>query len=514
MDKYSLPVCTEVFSVCLEKPVTFEDVLPEYCPGIRKILKADAVVNAADSSLSGGVIEVSAPCEIRVIYLADNGSLKAVSFSHGLDYSADASKISETDGEMKIFSKLCVPKVYAKPRSARSIEIKLDTSVSISVCTFGKTELFDSDLSGDTETRSASEVMTERIVAEKNNIEISDTITLDAALPAASEIIDRSLSILSSDCTPENGVLKFNGNAVFKCTYKAVSSREDGESEYIYLKKDIPVSGEIENEGISPDCKAVLDLSLCELDVTLSADPYGENRIIGVSAVSCAHAELFKSKELEFTYDGFCSSYECDFESTVYGFDTLASMIDKSFQMSESIPLNGISLTEITDTQLKLGTYSTELHEGKVLVSAKAYAVITGSDANGEPCCIEHRFVIKQSLDETEPASDRKYILCCNASSGEALLKDGELILDYTFKADGARLERKSINAISGADIHYDKPKPICRSEYIIYYPDKKETLWDIAKKYEIPQKKLAAANGIDETQVLNRKTVLIPCIS
>ena len=188
-------------------------------------------------------------------------------------------------------------------------------------------------------------------------------------------------------------------------------------------------------------------------------------------------------------------------------------MIKRSYNLSENIPLNNISLTEITDAELKLGSYSTELHEGKIFISAKAYALITGSDANGEPCCIDHRFTVKQCIDDTGNISEKKYIVCCNASPGEATLKDGELSLEYTLKTDGAVLKKNTVKAISDARIFYDKPKPLCRSEYIIYYPDKKETLWDIAKKYEIPQKTLADANGINEEQALNKKTVLIPCI-
>lgn len=513
MDKYSLPVCTEAFSASFEKPVSFEDILPEYCPGIRKILKADAYVKAADTNFSGGVISVSAPCEIRVLYFADNGALKSVSFSHNLDFAADSSKMTDNRGEPSFFAKICIPRVYAKNKSIRSIETKLDALVSISACTSEVVKLFESDLSGDTETKRTTSIMTKRIISESRDGEISDTITLDNSLPDASEIIDYSVCIsdFSSEC--RNEMLVYTGNAVFKCTYKTVLTKEDGENEYIYLKKTIPFEGNIAHEGISENGRCVLDITPCETDISLSADPYGENRIIGISVNYCTHAEIFCDKEVEFTYDGFCSSYECEFENTEYCFDTFSDMISRSCNLSEIIPLNGISLTEITDTELKLGSYSTELHDGKVFVSAKAYAVIMGSDANGEPCCIDHRFTIKECVDDTEHSSDRKYIICCNASAQEATLKDGELTLGYTLKADGVILERNTVKAISDANVFYDKPKPVCRSEYIIYYPDKKETLWDIAKKYEIPQKKLAEANGIDESQTLNRKTVLIPCV-
>ena len=513
MDKYSLPICTEVFSASVEKPSVFEMILPEYCPGIKKILKADAVTGVPDCTFSGGIINVSTPCDVRVVYTAENGSLKSVSFSHTVETALDASKITAESGDVKIFSKVNIPKVYVKLKSARSAEAKLEAPVSVSAYIFEETPLFVPNSTGDTETRCVSETMTKRTITESSGSEISDIITLDSSLPAASELTDRSLSLFLNGTECKDGGIKYKGIGIFKCTYKTSATPDSSDSEYIYLKKEIPFEGEIQHDSITPSSSVLVDIALNSLDVTISADPYGENRIIGVNGTYGTHTQIFNNKEVEFTHDGFCAMYECDFENTVYGYDKLTDVICKNDNMKEIIPLNGANLTEITDSELRIGTYSTEFNDRKVYAVAKMYAVITGSDDKGEPICIEHRFTVRQNIDDTALTTDRKYIICCQTVSGEISLKDGELTLDYIFKTDGAVLEKKCITAISEALISYDKPKPLCRSEYIIYYPDKHETLWDIAKKYEIPQKQLAAANGMETTQTLNKKTVLIPCI-
>ena len=512
MDKYSLPVCTEVFSSATEKPSVFEAVLPEYCPGMKKVLKADAVAGNADASLSGGIINISVPCDVHLVYVSDSGSLKSVSFSHIAETVFDASKISDFPGETKLFTRICIPKVYAKPKSARSAEIKLELLASVSVCVFDEAPLFSPGSSCDIETKCAGEKIIKRSVLRSDGNEISDSVNLDSTLPAASELVDRSFSIFpdSTECT--DGSIKYKGTGIFKCTYRTASENNKNDGEYIYLKKNIPIEGEIMSENVTKDSRVILDLSPTRLDVSLSVDPYGENRIITVNITYSAHAEVFNDRYVEFTHDGFCSLYECEFENTVYNCDILTNLVNKKEDMSEEIPLNGASITEITDAEIKIGNYSTELSDGKVYALAKVYAVITGSNDNGEPCVIEHRFTVKQYIDDNDLSTEKKYIICCNAIPQDANLKDGVLTLDYIFRTDGAISEKKRINAISDAQILYDKPKPLCRSEYIIYYPDRNETLWDIAKKYEIPKKKIADANGIDESQTLNRKTVLIPC--
>lgn len=512
MDKYSLPVCTEVFSSAVEKSTVFEAILPDYCPGIRKIIKADAVAKMPKAEYSSGVINTECTCIVKVLYMSENSSMKSVAFNHEFECSFDASKTDSSLSTPEIFVKVSIPKVYAKPKSARSAEIKLDAAVSVAAYYSEEIPLFSNDASQDAETSRTTAIVTGRYILAEGGHELSDTINLDETMPAASEITDSSLMLSVIDKSFADGFIKYKGNAVFKCTYKSSYADENGENQYIYCKKDIPFEGEITSEKITSDSKALLDITPNALDVNLSADPYGENRIISISGDYAVHAEIFNDKEAEFTRDGFCPSYECSFESSVYNYEKLCDCFDICKELTEVIPLDGVRLAGITDTELKTGNYYTELHDGTVRLCAKANAIITGSDDSGEPVCIEHRFTIKQDIDDSLAESDKKYIVCCNAAAKDAVIKDGELSFDYIFNASTAILDRISTKAINGVDIFYDKPKPVCRSEYIIYYPDKSETLWDIAKKYEIPQKKLCDANGIEDSKTLNKKTVLIPC--
>ena len=58
-----------------------------------------------------------------------------------------------------------------------------------------------------------------------------------------------------------------------------------------------------------------------------------------------------------------------------------------------------------------------------------------------------------------------------------------------------------------------DKPKPVCRAEYIVCYPEPHEDLWSIAKKYEMPREALRNANGLTgDALPQGKRTVVIPC--
>lgn len=513
MEKYLLPQCNEVFSATMEKPSVFEAILPEYCPGIRKIIKADAVASVSDTAVSNGKIIIYCNADVRVLYLAENGALRSVSFPHSFESTFDISRAERFEGELNVCAKVNVLKAYAKQNGARSTEIRIDAPVYVSVYCCSDIELFTTDKSGDTETRRINEYVTERTILAGVDTELTDIVTLDENLPALSELTDRSIKFYITETTVENGILKYSGNSVFKCTYRAESNNENGESEYIYLKKDIPFSGELYSEKITEASQCMADVFPVSLDIEVSADPYGENRILNVSAHYCTGVDVFCEREVEFTCDGFCAAYECDFENTVYTYDVLSDIVRKDETFTENIPLGGVKLAEITDTDICIGNCTTELSDGMVYIAAKANAVICGSDDRGEMCCIDQKIVIRVPVGTEVANPGNRYVSHMRAIPKDAYLKDGEAVFSFDTSVEAAVLEKRTKKAISTSVINYEMPKPLCRSEYIIYYPDKNETLWDIAKKYEIPQSKIASANGIDVNDTLNKKTVLIPCI-
>ena len=103
-------------------------------------------------------------------------------------------------------------------------------------------------------------------------------------------------------------------------------------------------------------------------------------------------------------------------------------------------------------------------------------------------------------------------LLNTQVASCFATLRDGQILLDADAETDGIILEKCRVDAIVGADIHYDSPKPQCKSEYIICYPSGSETLWDISKKYEISREELKKANNLESENISGRKTIIIPC--
>ncbi len=508
-----LPVCNAVFSDKAEISRNYEAFLPEYCPGIQKIIKTTAEVFAEEANLSDGLITVKMKSNICITYISDtNGLVKTVCFPYETEHSFDASRVALSDASPILEAKACCVTAIPKQKGARSAEIKMVIFVSVSLFECYETELYSGTSDADVELRMCQTPVTSRTMIAEKKEPIQHDIVLDSTMPQIAEIINYSCYLLTESTEIQGNTLKYNGKMLFKCTYRGESENSGENAEYIYFTKEIPFNGEIENDSINTDCLAVGKLIKTECEAGSSFDPYGESRIINVSAEYEAAYDIFTEKIVEYSDDGYCAAYECNLKKNQYFCDELCSKISADKQIREKISLDGKTLLNISDCDIKLCISGTEYADNTVFAIGKAGVFVSGSDDKNEMCCIQSVINVRIPVEESLEGSDRKHILALQLKDCSATLSGGEINVVANVHIEGVGLCKKSITAISDAEISYDFPKPLCRSQYIVYYPEKDEKLWDIAKKYEIPLNQLAEANDIKEDSVKDKKTIIIPC--
>lgn len=508
-----LPVCNAVFSDKAEISRSFEAFLPEYCPGIQKITKTTADFFAQDAYLSDGLITVKMKANICITYFSEtNGLLKTVCFPYETEHSFDASRISLSDSSPVLEAKACLINATPKQKGTRSAEIKMVIFVCASLFECYDTQLYSGSSGADIELRMCQTPVTSRtMIAEKKN-PVQHDIVLDSTMPQIAEIINFSCNLLTESTEISDNTLKYNGKMVFKCTYRAENDSSTEETEYINFINDIPFSGEITNDNINNNCIAIGKLVQTECEAGSSFDPYGESRIINVSAQYEAAFDIFTENTVEYADDGYCAAYECNLNKNQYTCDEICSKINTDKQIKDKFSLNGKTLSNISDCDMRLCISGMEYSENIAFATGKAGVTVSGTDDKNEMCCIQSVINVRIPIEEIPENSDRKHVLTYQVKECSATLSGGEISIAASVHVEGVGLCKKTITAISDAEISYDFPKPLCHSEYIIYYPEKNEKLWDIAKRYEIPMNELAKANDIKDDSVKDRKTIIIPC--
>lgn len=515
MDKYILPVCIPVFSDRVETPKIYEAVLPEYLPNIARVLRTETIASVDSSQYSDGLLKMQVNLTVRVTYISEQkGYIKSVTFPFKFEHTFDASRIqSSSDTYFTVETKAYVIASSAKTKGARSVEIKVNTMLSTNIYNCLEEEMLCPENNTDVQFRTNKVPVSRHIKVSDKPEKLYEDISLDAELPAIAEIADYTCRIVLDNIKATDSAVIYNANAILKCTYRTETNSQSDDAEYVYLTKEIPISAELACDSVMPSDTVVGCIMLTDIDIATSFDPYGENRIINASIGYEVLFDIISDFETVYADDGYCMSYKCDLQRETYKYDVMCGKLSDKAEISEKIPAERIHFTQITDSELNLNVTGTEVSDGKLYAIGKCGTWIMGIDEKGESACLQTAFNTRIPIESVKDANhEKKYLLNMQVMSNEAVLRDGEITVSARVNTDGIILENRSIEAIKQADVMYDTPKPICRSEYIVYYPEKGESVWDIAKKYEITIKDFTDINAITSDNLTDKKTVVIPC--
>lgn len=520
MEKYIVPSETVLFKDRAEISKTYDVSLPDYCQSIRRVVdvsgipKIDKVSANFNDRPGSSLIEVYGSIPAQVKYISEqNGHLKCTPFTLSFDFAFDASHIPDYS-DSYIDSSVFLMSASARPKGPRNLEIKLTVVMGITVYGLSETKLVNPEDFPDAELRMEKTLLSKHIKLSDKTKTVEESIVLDASLPSAAEILDCNISIVSGNAKAVDGKIKYDGKAVAGISYRADSSSESESAEYIYLTKDILFDGEMESQEIPENSDVLIKIIPTHAEAASTFDPYGENRIINLDFNYCVDADVFENRECVYFDDGYCPGYECDFEHEKYSYEKLLGKVDDVCFIEKSLPADASRLTQSVSARASFYVTGSEVREGKLFASGKMCISVNGTNEKSEPDAMQNVLSVHFPIESVLNANpEQKFILNCEVLSAECEIRDGELKTSICIGTKGVILERGSFHAIRDAHIHYDSPKPLCRSEYIIYFPDKDESVWEIAKRYEIPESLLLKENGLAEnTKTVTSKTFLIPC--
>lgn len=512
MEPYTLPVCNVVFNNKAEIPQDFEVTLPEYLPGIGKIVRTDAELFGLSSDFSDGRITVKGKYRVRLLYNDEkSGYLKCASFPFDFEHSFDAQ--IALSGTPVIEENGCILSVTAKQKSPRTVGFSLGIALSVTVSDSAALPLLSPD-NADIDLRACHTSCAVHTKLCSDTQTVKEDIVLEGGLAPIADIVDYTPVFSLDELSSSDGAVRFSGNVLFKCTYRAESAPDAQNAEYVYLTKVLPFEGEIPSPEARHGLTVTGKLRPEECDVGSSFDAYGENRVIHLSLDYQVFADLFDETEVTYFDDGFSPAYACDFEKSTYVFDVPGGTVKEHGRFEQVLRADREGFTEIADAGIRFDTLTPEISDGKVTLVGRGSAWVLGANERAETVGTSAVFNVRLPLESLHDASpETRYLLNTECRDCKAVLRDGEILLSADTETTGVCLGRERITAIGRADIHFDEPKPLCKAEYIVYYPEKNEDLWDIAKKYEIPRASLRHANGlVGDALPQNRKTIVIPC--
>ncbi len=499
-------------NMSVENDISEEYVLPDYFPDIRKILLVKAKTEESDMFNENGRVEVGGEAVFEVIYLGDEGKVRSI--VRNIPYSANVSSDDLYDDSV-----LNV-KTALKNRSVRAIsprKLSLKGKVVTDISVYNKL-CVSPRLSGNASVE--DEFKLERLVEnvdcvnyiqfEENDIRVSEDLKYEGKEPIF-DLVSCSCDIFTTECKYYQGKLNIKGLAKVSCLISSCSDDSEDEK-YQIFEKNISINHTADVSLPGEDWNVYTSLDLGAFESSISNDNYGESRIIEIDFSCRAKVTAVRNEESVVTGDMFSTEYSSSVSYKKIETERVSKCCCTNFSASGSseLPQNaGAEYERIFVSSADADMNLSEVKNGKAVFSGECSVKAVAQDTNASFTNHEFSFPIRFEMPCEDIAECRA--ICKSGIIDSRITLDGNKVnANVEVGLDAVLFEKISKNSVE--EVVLDKSLPVERAEktMILYYPEKKESLWSIAKKYNITRSSIEKANNKKMTEPLPR-VILIP---
>lgn len=489
MDKTSLPVCVRLFADSAEQTLNASFPLPDALADMGKIVYAFGDARVDEVTPTDGGTSLHALLTLRVQYLADPGETPKTAVFH-----TEATHVFDTPSfpaDGVFFKPDCrVLQVIAKLSGPRDADLRAQLLFSLEVRQCGCESLLPADAPGLVLHEASAEAAAIKPVGTSG--EIRKELTLDAGLPGIADIVNTAGSLRLENVRVGEEALAFDGVLDLRLTYRGES--EGDRPVYTRIEESIPFSGEIIDTFDPESCRAVAFPTLTTLDADVSFDPYGENRVITVSAAYDALFDVLTPVTAVYADDAFLAGVPSEAVIRPHAYEAPVTELRERFALDEKTGIDASRFASVDDASLSLVSYGTGVAGGETVFSAKALFSVRGVDKDGRLCAAGAVLPLRKPLSAKIPP-ESSVTAGASVSGVRAVIRAGELLCEGTVSLDGVVTEKKTLYAVESVTALGEGGK--AESAVIFCYPHGGESVWDVAKRYGVSPEVIRGNNGL-----------------
>lgn len=503
-ENFNIGLYDKVCEASADHALDAEMNLPDYCPEIQRIIKCNVISNIISSRVQNGKIIVEINAVIRLIYADEKGNIASFEQSDSFEKSVEHNSINQN-----CISDIRIKTDYVNCRATSPRKADIRSMIRI-ICNVSKKreESILSDVSG-----CGIQIM-------KENVDVASITGLNHKIFSVSEIKEISedkpvvVSIISTQSNAIcNEIKVINNKALIKgeCNVKVYYLyNEKGEVECV--EHNMPINQIIEADGLHEEDKINISLSVYSCEVYSKVNSSGEMRQLDINVGISTFLLSFNETPVSFINDAYSTSY--GLINTTKSIEILSfnKKIENSFTNKTVLESIGVSVKKIICSSCSDVSYSYMLKDSECQVSGNYDITILYVDSENQVGIIRKPINFDYSVPLNIPADSIKclggisLVGCKCVATGESRLEI-KTELYAGFCIFNCKI-RKYISSIEPGDKTEEKNS---KSSLTIYFADKGETIWNIARKYCTTVEAVTEENELNERILDSSKMLLIP---
>lgn len=496
--------CQTVYETTAEQSLDADISLPDYCPEIQRILNCSVTANVTSVQNASGRITADASATVRILYVGENGRLASYEQNYPVQKFVESGKVtSECAVDVRIKTD------YANCRAVnpRRADVRaMLTFIFKAVSKREETVLSSADGAG-IQTISEDFSAASLCGVSERAFTLSEVIEIEAEKPSVSQIIN------ASACAFYDEIKIINNKALIKgkCNVKIYYISDDS-SAVECMEHSMPVSQIIESEGLNENCKSGIRLNVCSCETLPRTDSSGNIRLIDLNVRISAFTAAFEEIPVSLISDAYSTDYRAENTNKNIELFSFNDSFDTSFTNKVVLESIGVSVDCVMAVWCGDLKYNFVSKEEKCSINGTYQVNILYKDSDNQfgiirkPVDFDFNVRMNDKSDRISCFGSVQIISCSCAVTG-----DSRLELKTEIYASGIILSCGMKKYVSDIVLSNDNSIKTESCALTIYFCDKNESLWDIARKYNTTVEAIKNENEIDGEMIDSKCMLMIP---
>lgn len=483
----------------LEEKCESDLLIPDYYPAAEKIILCHAVPIITTKEIQGDRLVLEGNCRFTVIYEGeDDGGIKAMSETVTFQESLP---LKETGTHPWIQTMVRVAGTSCRLLNGRKISARATVSIAVKMKDQQSEETIEALDCGD------AEALFQPISVYTVLDHAADTVKVQGELEVHAEILD----VLKTDgrvCLKD--VKALPGKVMIKGVLDLfiLFTPEDDPHKVMGTSTAIPFTQVLELGGTEEGIPEAI-ASIQNIRTDVEADANGKNRLISVVATVLTEGELYDVCEHRLLKDSYSNRYPIELKKQQLYTESMAESGLIEEILRHEIPLNeeGAEVVQVLVNPLiqKITGQNNTLNMDGIL--DVSLFVREGEAYRGIDKSLT--FTVSKSLKSLEGRMRCEVQPCVLgidwSVEGETVVLKTEIHCSFSV------FLKETHEVISEVAIDIDHPlEEKLKAPLIVYYGEKGERLWDIARKYATSVERIKLVNELHRDVLEDKKLLLI----
>ncbi len=469
--------------------------LPDYEPGIRKLLRVSVRLSAPSQYPSGNAVKLAGSGEYDILYVGNDGEVYHAALPTSFEISSplDESRGFDMSEGIEISSDIAPESVICRVTGERKLNIKC--RIAARVLAYGKKKLSASGIpDGDhVQLLIKGQDFWSEACGVNSDMEAVDELD---SLSQSDRYICTDARVLVEDTKAFEGYAECRGNIYLRHLICSKSGN------LALIQRKLPFNESVEVDGLNSGDLTVGYGWCSEITSVEAGAEIGEESPLSVKAHINLKVSGYSKNVLSYVKDAYSTEYETELENEETELFKLTSCNNKNMTLTASVGadcLGNIDRNAVAvDTVAYAAAENVEINDaGHYVISGKCRFNMLFAENNGETeySAVDAEVPFKyECSDGGEPPEHFTVnVEAINAGArmeGENISLWCELCLSYSLCGDD---EMVSVCRMTLGETHERS-----RRGFTVCYPDSEDSLWSISKKYSAAVAKTAASNGLD----------------